>query len=50
MGLMKEIKSLISRINTYIENEQDNIVRFLKEFISIESMLVFTQINNHGIF
>lgn len=35
---MSEIKSLVSRINTYIENEQDNIVEFLKEFISIESV------------
>jgi putative selenium metabolism hydrolase len=33
-----EIKDLVSKINSYIESERDNIVQFLKDFIAIESV------------
>lgn len=35
---MTDVKNLVSKINTYIENEKNNVVEFLKEFISIESV------------
>jgi len=35
---VSDIKEFVSRINGYIEQEKDNIVQFLKEFIAIESV------------
>jgi putative selenium metabolism hydrolase len=35
---MTDVKDLVSKINAYIENEKNNVVEFLKEFISIESV------------
>ena len=35
---MKEINEIITELNSYIEKEEANIVEFLREFISIESV------------
>ena len=35
---MKELNEIISELNRYIEKEEANIVEFLREFISIESV------------
>lgn len=36
---MTDINILVSKINSYMDNEKDNIVRFLKELIAIESVI-----------
>jgi putative selenium metabolism hydrolase len=35
---MTEITKLVSQINSYIKEEEDNVIQFLKEIISIESV------------
>jgi hypothetical protein len=50
MGLMKYIKSSVSKINTYIENEQVILWSFLKNLVSLKAYLYSHKINDHGIF